>query len=223
MDKFKFSTKRIAIDKSSTQTVIAVSIASFIVMFSLVAANSVLNQYHYQARVMKVAKVADVQLNNNITAYNGLTKSYVKFNTQNPNIIGSPVTDTTNNNTQVVLNALPGEYDYPALVTSLYYIFSANGVQGSVSVKNQQADQSTPTATSSQNPQAIQVPFGFSLSSVNASTITSFLTYLKQTTRPISIDSMSITGERGSLDLTLTAHTYYQPAKTFKITNKVVL
>ena len=219
MDKFKFSTKHVAIDKSSAQSLIAVSVATFIIVFSLIASHSVLTQYHYQSRVIGTAKKADTQLKNDLIAYDGLAREYVKFNAANPNVIGNQVTGTSNNNTQVVLNALPGEYDYPALITSLYYILSATGVSGSVTSST---DQTTQSSRSTSTTSVVPISFSYDISNTDTGGATKLLQYLQQSSRPLPIDSMTINGDQGNLKLSITAHTYFQPSKTLTITQQAV-
>jgi hypothetical protein len=218
MDKFNFSSKHVAIDKSMAQTLIAISVTVFILVFCLIASKAVLANYHYQSKVLNAAKDARTKLNNDITAYNGLAQAYVNFNNQNPNVLGAPVTGNSNNNTQVVLNALPAEYDYAALTTSLYYILSSNNLNtdGTVSVDNSQV------AASSSGSAPVSVPVGFDISSIDVNGARSFLQYLSQVTRPISVDSMTISGDVSNISLNIQAHTYYQPATSLDITQKAV-
>jgi hypothetical protein len=221
MDKINFSTKHLAINKANVQMVATIGAAAFITVFCLFASNTVFNQYKYQGRVIAAVKVADNQLQADFTAYNGLTQAYTKFDAANPNILGSPVTGTANDNTQIVLDALPGAYDFPALATSLQYILNANGIQnGGISGTDDQLNQ---TATGpSTNPQPVPMPFGLSMSDASYGATQSLLQYLQQSIRPMSIDSLNLSGAQGSLTMSIEAHTYFQPAKTLNITKEVV-
>jgi hypothetical protein len=220
MDKLSFSSKHVAIDKSMAQTLIAVSVTVFVLVFCLIASKAVLANYRYQSKVLTAAKGARTKLDNDLTAYNGLAQAYVSFNNQNPNVLGAQVTGSGNNNTQVVLNALPAEYDYAALITSLYYVLSSNNLStsGTVSVDNTQATSSS----SGTGSQPVSLPIGFNISSIDANGARSFLQYLSQVTRPISVDSMIIEGGGSSISLNIQAHTYYQPSTSLDITQKVV-
>ncbi|MFI5270688.1 MAG: hypothetical protein ACHQT9_01410 [Candidatus Saccharimonadales bacterium] len=219
MDKFNFSSKHVAIDKSMAQTLIAVSVTVFILVFCLIASKAILTNYRYQSKVLNAAKDARAKLNDDITAYNGLAQAYVDFNNHNPNVLGQQVTGNNNNNTQVVLNALPAEYDYAALTTSLYYILSSNNLStdGTVSVDNSQVTNSTSSGS-----QPVSIPVGFDISSIDVNGARSFLQYLSQVTRPISVDSMTISGDGSNISLNIQAHTYYQPATSLDITQKAV-
>ena len=72
----ELTTKRLQIDKANVTVVIAVSIAAFVTVFSLVAAKSLLSQRSYQATVIEKREQARDQLKENITAADQLTESY---------------------------------------------------------------------------------------------------------------------------------------------------
>jgi hypothetical protein len=129
MDKFKFSTKHVAINKANAQMVAVVGVASFITIFCLVAAKAVYSQYQYQSRVISAASTAHNQLLSNISAYKNLVYSYGKFDAANPNILGGTVTGSTNDNAHVILDALPGEYDFPGLISTIEGILDGAGIQ----------------------------------------------------------------------------------------------
>lgn len=224
--KFNFSAKHLAIGKANAQIVIAVGAASFIVIFCLVASKAIFSQYNYQSRVIAAVKTADNQLDTNITTYHGLVQSYTKFNSASPNVIGNPVTGTSNDNTQVILDALPGAYDFPALATSLEYILTATGTQGEINGNDTSGISSvtapSTTATTSSTGSAVSIPFGFSITDASYGSAQTFLQYLQQSIRPMPVDSMTLTGSQGSLSMTIDAHTYYQPAKTLNISKEAV-
>lgn len=221
MDKFNFSTKHLAIGKANAQIVIAVGAAAFIVIFCLVAAKAVYSQYQYQARVISAVKVADNQLDANITTYNGLVRSYTKFNSANPNVIGGTVTGSSNDNTQVILDALPGAYDFPALATSLEYILTTTGVtDGTITGTDTQAAQTATNASA--DPQPTAIPFSMSVLNADYSTAQNVLQYLQQSIRPMSVDSLALSGSQGSLTVSIEAHTYYQAAKSLNISKETV-
>lgn len=220
MDKFNFSTKHLAIGKANAQIVIAVGAASFIVIFCLVAAKAVLSQYQYQSRVISAVKATNNQVEANITTYHGLVQSYTKFNAASPNVVGTTVTGSSNDNTQVVLDALPGAYDFPALATSLEYILTTTGTQnGSISGTDTPPTTGTSAGT---DPQPLPIPFGLSATDASYSSAQNLLQYLQQSIRPMPVDTLSLSGSQGSLTMSVAAHTYYQPATTLSITKKVI-
>ncbi len=223
MDRLNFSAKHLAIDKANTQIVIAVAAAAFITIFCLVASKAVLNQYNYQSRVMSAARTADNNLKTNMTTYNNLVQSYTKFNSANPNVLGSPVTGNSNDNTQIILDALPGAYDFPGLATTVQNMLTsnANGMQiGGVSgTDNQLTQTSNPSST---NPQPVIIPFSFSVSNASFSAAQNLIQYFQKSIRPMPIDSLTLSGSQGALTMSVEAHTYFQPAKSLNITKETI-
>ena len=63
MPKQQISLKQLAIDKDNTSILIAVGIASFLVIFSLIASNALIKQLRYKSKVSGMMEVALKQLN----------------------------------------------------------------------------------------------------------------------------------------------------------------
>jgi hypothetical protein len=217
-------TKRLAISKANTQMVVIVAVASFISVFCLVASKSVFSQYQYQGRVVSAKEKALDQLKLNVTAYHSLSSSYNQFDSQSKNIIGGTKTGTGNNdgsNSTIILDALPDVYDFPALTSSLEKIltngsFSISNISGTDDQLNQQ------TNTSSASPQPVPIPFSFAVSNATYSSVQSLMNTLQASIRPMAIDSFTLSGGTNDMNLTINAHTYYQPATNLSITSKVV-
>lgn len=224
MAKLEASTKRLAISKANAQMVAVIAVASFVTVFCLIAAKSVWSQTRYQARVTSASQKAKQQLTDNINAFGNLVKSYDKFDSASTNIIGGSATGTGNNsgsNAQIILDALPDKYDFPALTSSLEKILTAGGfsitdISGTDDQLNQQNN------TSSANPQPVQIPFSFTVSNANYTSVQQLITVLQLSIRPIQIDSMELTGGSSDMTLSVNAHTYFQPSKTLNITKEVV-
>lgn len=216
--------KRLAISKANTQMVIIVAVASFVAVFCLVASKAVWSQYQYQGRVVSAKQKALDQLKLNITAYKSLASSYNKFDSQNNNIIGGIKNGTGNNdgsNSAIILDALPSAYDFPALTSSIEKIltngsFTIGSITGTDDQINQQSN------TSSATPQAVPMPFSFTVTNANYTSVQALMNTLQQSIRPIQIDSINLAGGANDMSLTVAAHTYYQPATNLKITDKVV-
>src|SRR5580765_754528 len=81
-------TKRLMIDKANARTVIFVSVAAFIFVFSLVATKTLLAQVSYQNRVIKAKRVAMNQLKTDVTDTKQLKTSYDGFVNTPQNVIG---------------------------------------------------------------------------------------------------------------------------------------
>lgn len=222
--KQQISTKRLAISKANTQVVVTVAVAAFLTVFSLVAAKTVFSQNRYDAKVIKAKEKAHSQLQKNIKAYDSLVDSYKTFNGKEKNVIGGSAAGTGDNdgsNSKIVLDALPSSYDFPALTSSLEKILTDRGLKvssitGTDDQLNQQANSSSPT------PQAVPIPFSFTITDANYESVSQLIAKLQQSIRPIQIDSITLTGGTSSMTLLVNAHTSYQPAISLKVIKKEV-
>jgi hypothetical protein len=226
-------TKRLAISKANTQMVVVLGIASFITVFCLVASFSIWSTTRYQVKVIDASQKAKEQLSTDITSYNSLVSAYEKFDGPTTNVLGGSSTASTtgtsgsntfNNagdNAKIVLDALPSTYDFPALATSIENILNNGGFDiGNISgTDNQMTEQSN---NSSSNPQTVAIPFEFNVVNTNYAAIGQLLNTLNDSIRPMQINTIDIEGSGDQMTLTVNAQTYYQPAKTLSITNKVV-
>lgn len=224
MAKLQVSTKRIAIDKANTQVVIAAGIAAFISVFSLVAAHALFTQSRYLSNVVREKEKASKQLKDNLVAADSLTQDYRRFIAKNPNAIGGDPKGTKDNdgdNATLVLDALPSSYDFPALTSSIEKILTEQGLKvGTISGTDDELAQVGNIA--SPNPQPVEVIFTFSVNDASYGSVQSLINKLQTSIRPIVIDSMAISGGASNMQLTVNAHTYYQPGKEVTITKEVV-
>jgi hypothetical protein len=217
-------TKRMAIDKANGQMVIVVAVAAFITVFCLIASHSVWKQDHYQSRVNSVQGKANNQLKANIAAFSSLKSSYNKFVNKSTNIIGgqSNVNGSNNgSNAQIVLDALPPNYDFPALTSSIGGLVTEQGLSiTSISGTDEQLDEEN--NSSSTSPQPVAMPFTFTIDSINYNAASQLVAAMQNSIRPIQIDTLELTGSSASMTLNVTAHTFFQPGKTVNITEKTV-
>lgn len=218
------STKRLAIGKANAQMVAIVGVAAFVSIFCLVASNAVFSQNRYQARVITAKEKAHKQLEENINNYSDLATAYKAFDGASTNIIGGTKDGKGDNdgpNSKIILDALPATYDFPALTSSIEKILTDNNLKvtsitGTDDQLNQQNNQG------SANPEPVEIPFTFTVSNASYASVSQVMTKLQQSIRPIQIDTMDASGGQNNMTLTVSAHTYYQPAKTVSITKKVV-
>lgn len=224
MAKLEISTKRVAIDKANAQMVVVAAIAAFITVFCLVAASSLWSEKSYQSRVITAKEQAFKQLQTNVQSVHNLVSSYKQFVSSPTNAIAGNTKgtgDQDGDNATIVLDALPSQYDFPALTSSLEKILTqqnlkVDGITGSDDEVAQEANQSSPT------PQPIAMPFSFTANGVNYNSVQSLLDALQRSIRPIQIDKLSLSGGANNLSVNISAHTYYQPEKDLKIGTKVV-
>jgi hypothetical protein len=222
--QIEISTKRIAINNAQAQMVVIIAVASFITVFCLMASKAVLSQNQYNARVTTAKEKARDQLQDNIDKFSDLQSSYKAFNATATNVIGGTTTGTGDNdgdNSKIVLDALPSTYDFPALTSSLEKIFTDRNIKissitGTDDQVAQQANLSSP------KPTPVDIPFTLTISDANYQSVTQVIDTLQKSIRPIQIDSLDISGGSENMTVTITAHTYYQPAKSLSITEKVV-
>lgn len=224
MAKTEALTKRVAIDKTNAQMVIVVAVAAFITVFCLFASKSLLSQNSYQARVKSAKQRANNQLQQNIQAYSRLTQQYAKFISNPVNAIGGQSSgsgSSDGNNSKIILDALPSTYDFPALTTSLQKIVQSTGLQLSTitGIDEQLTEENNNSST---NPMPVPMPFSFTVTGASYQSVGLLLNTLQQSIRPIVIDSLDLTGASSDMTLTITAHTYFQPAKSLSIKNEEV-
>ena len=218
------STKRIAISKANAQMVGIVAAACFISIFCLFAAKAVWSQNAYKAKVIGLKQKANTQLTKNVQAFGALKSSYAKFDSESPNAINGLKDGTGDNdgpNSKIILDALPSTYDFPALTSSVEKIMADRGLKvTSISGTDDQINQQS--NTSSAKPQPVPIPFSFTINNATYTSVQQLVTALEHSVRPIVIDTMNVSGGNDNMTITVTAHTYYQPAKNLNVTKQVV-
>lgn len=228
MARLQLSTKHLQITKAQKRTLVTIGVASFLTIFSLVASNALLGQLRYQNRVMAEKKQALTNLKDNIKVATALQESYKKFTDTNENIIGGNPKgngDRDGDNAKIVLDALPSQYDFPALATSLEKLPSlstaadknikVDNITGSDDEIAQSKSSTTP------KPQPVPIPFQLGVSGSYAS-MQGFIETLQRSIRPFTIQSMSLSGNDAQMKVTIKAETYYQPQKNLSVTTKVI-
>lgn len=216
-------TKRALIGKANSRMVITISIAAFVVVFSAVAAKTLISRAIYQNRVIAVKRQARTTLDTDLAARDKLVGSYLAFVSTEKNAIGGDPKgsgDRDGDNAKIVLDALPSGYDFPALATSLEKLVTSQGLTiQSISGTDDEVAQAK-NATS-ENPQPQAVAFQLVVSG-SYPAIQSFVNSLERSIRPIQIKKVEVQGSEGAMRLTLDAQTYFQPQKNLKIRTEVV-
>ena len=216
------SIKRSLIDKSNSTIVAVTSGACFVVVFCLVASASLVNQLSYQSRVISADNTALNQLNTDIQATKNLENAYDAFVGTPINVIGGNPNGTgvqDGSNSKIILDALPSTYDYPAMATSLESILSNQGVQiQSISGTDESTSQ---IGQSSSDPSPQPMPFQVIVQG-NYASVQNVVNAFEHSVRPFQIQIMELAGDQSQLSLTITAKTYWQPAKSLNIRSEVV-
>lgn len=217
------SVKRVMIDKANTRIVVVVSIAAFIVVFSLVATKTLLSQAAYQNRVITAKRAAVNQLKSNIASVDQLKTDYDAFIGTPQNVLGGNPGGSgpqDGDNAKIVLDALPSSYDFPGLTTSLETLLASQNVKiSSISGTDDEVAQSTHQISS--KPTATPIPFQVSVAG-DYTGIQNVVGAFERSIRPIQIQTLDISGDNNTLSLVVSAQTYYQPAKSLTINKKVV-
>ena len=215
------NTKRLMIDKANTRMVVVTSVAAFLVVFALVASKTLIGQATYQNRVITADKQALSQLQADQTAVNQLVSSYEAFDNTPQNVLGgNPQGNGSQDgdNAEIALDALPSQYDFPAMAASLEKLLTNQNVQiQSISG----TDEELSSASSSANPQPVPMPFELSVTG-NYQAIQNLIAAFGESIRPFQIQSVQLSGDEDNMTLTLSAQTYYQPQKVLNISTKVI-
>ena len=212
------STKRLQIDKANASVVAVVAVSSFIVVFSLVASKALLSQRSYQSRVINKKEQARDQLKSNIATTKALANSYKAFIATSPNLLGGNPAgqgDKDGNNAQIVLDALPSSYDFPAVTSSLEKILTQNGltIQSITGTDDELTQQST---AASGSPEPVPIPFEVVVSGQYGA-IQNVVKVFESSIRPFNISDIKLSGSDSNLSADIQAQTYYQPATTLNI------
>ena len=209
----RVSVKHLQIDKANSSVLVAAAITCAVVVFSIVASQSLFTQMKYQRKVIGLRDKANNQLEKNIKASAPLVAAYQTFEDATESVIG-----TADKNSKIVLDALPSKYDFPALATSLEGVIATTGLKID-SITG--TDNEVTAEQDSLNPKPIEVPFEISATG-NYLSANQLILNLERSIRPIKISTLTLSGDTNKLKVDVKAITYYQPAKKLGIEQKVI-
>lgn len=219
----QFSTKRLAINKAYATIMIAVSIATFVIMFSLVASKALYSQMRYQSKVSSKKEKALNTLKQNLQTSDQLITSYEAFANETTNVLGgNPSGDGPNDgdNPRIVLDALPSKYDFPALTTSIEKLLNDQGFKlTSITGSDDEVAQST--QDTSADPLPVEMPFSVEVTTSD-NRVKQLMQLFERSIRPIQVHQLVLKSENGQLKATVTAKTFYQPEKNLNLKSEVV-
>jgi Tfp pilus assembly protein PilO len=217
------SVKRLQIDKSQSTMLITAAIAGFFLAFMLVGGKVLVDQIKYQNKVIGQKKVAVDQLRTNVQATTSLQNSYKAFVSTSQNVIGGNPQGggaKDGDNAKIILDALPSKYDFPALASSLEKLITDQGLSiDTISGSDDELAQAE--KESSPSPEPVAMPFQVSGTGTYAS-VQKLITSFNQSVRPFQMQTVEINGGQTNMSVSIDAQTFYQPAKNFNITKKVV-
>jgi hypothetical protein len=223
--KMHVSVKHVQINKANNMMNIVVAVASFVIIFSLISAKALLSQSSYQHKAISQKNKAVKQLKANVSAANTLKNQYDVFEQANPNIIGGIGGSTPGegpsdgDNARIVLDALPSQYDFPALTSSLEKIVtnvnvSIQGISGTDA-----GDAVNTGGSSGSTSQATPIAFSVSVGSGYDGTL-ALIKDFERSIRPFDISNISLSGNASNMSLSVQASTYYQTGVSLKIDEK---
>jgi hypothetical protein len=219
-------TKRLQISQANSKIVIITSVAAFIVVFSLVASKTLISQATYQNRVISAKNQALTQLRSDVSATAELKTQYDAFVNSSTNVLGGDPKGAgakDGDNAKLILDALPSSYDFPALATSLEKIIGTNDdgtpnpnlTINSITGTDDEIAQSA--NSSSTTPTPVAMPFQVAVTGDYPS-VQALIGKFEHSIRPFQIQTLDISGDQDKLTVTISAQTFYQPAKLLNTT-----
>lgn len=218
-DKSRFSIKHLQIDKATTTMVIFIAVSTCVLVFSLLASKALLSQRSYYARVISKKTDAKKKLEANVKAKEALVTSYKQFVAQPQNVLGGNPNGQGQNdgdNARIVLDALPSKYDFPALATSLEKLLGDPKIGVKLVAFGGSDDELNQSALEDAAPTPVEIPLSLTISGSYQST-QSAINAIERSIRPIHILTLSLGGTDATMNVSLTAKTYYQPEKKINI------
>jgi hypothetical protein len=224
--KLPISVKHMQIDKANNMINIVVAASSLIITFSFMSTKALMSQSSYQHKAIAQKNKAAAELKANVSAANTLKTQYDVFEQANPNIIGGQGGNnpgdgpTDGDNARIVLDALPSQYDFPALTSSLEKIVTSinvtpEGITGSDSGDAVNSASGSGSGTSQPTP----IAFSVSVTSAYIDSL-SLIKDFERSIRPFDITSLTLSGNATKMDVSLQANTYYQPGVSLQIGEK---
>lgn len=212
------SVKRAQVNKDQTNILIILGVASVLTIASLVVAKGFWSRGNYLSKVSSQKATALQQLKDNEKATASLVEKYTEFVDQNPNLLGGSLdgeSDKDGDNGELVLDALPSKYDFPAVAASLEKILTGYTIGGIVGTD----DSAAQAAIAGSGP--VEIPFTLSVTT-NYIDFRNLVDSFNRSIRPIQITRLELAGENDSLETSIVGKTFYQPETGVKITKGVV-
>jgi len=214
------SDKHEKVDRENTKIVSAVGGAAFIVVFALFSGQALISQSLYQSSVISEKESTLDQLKENQESVDDLKNLYTAFVGETENVIGgNPDGEGAKDgdNAKIVLDALPGEYDYPGLASSVEKILTDGGYR----IESIGGTEDAGLGSGADSSTPIDIPYPFSVSAAPSAT-EELLKTLEQSIRPVYVDSLTIRSSEAGLRTSFGVRTFYQPSVDFSLGEKVV-
>lgn len=212
------SVKRAQVSKDQANILIILGVASVITISSLVVAKGFLSRGNYLAEVSSIKGTALQQLQENEAATASLVTKYQEFVEEDPNLLGGSIdgeSDKDGDNGELVLDALPSKYDFPAVAASLEKLLTGYAISGIVGTDESAAQ----AAAAGSGP--VEIPFILSVTT-NYIDFRDLVSSFNRSIRPIQVTRLELSGTNGNLDVSIAGKTFYQPETSVKITKETV-
>lgn len=206
--------KRDLIKKAGSSMFISVAGAAVILAFALVSINFMWGQLKYNNQVNGAKEEVRDTIKANIEEANSLKTSFVALNQADDLIPGQG----DKSNSEIVLDALPRKYDFPALRTSIEKLAAISGVKITGFGGEDQESQAVSSMTT---PSPIEILFNLTVSG-DYDSIKRFIRNTENTIRPIKIDRLTLGGRDDEMSATLSMTTYYQPSIDLTVQKRVL-
>ncbi len=200
-----FSAKRLGIKKANTVVFAAVAAAAVVMAIALVLLNFMWSLRGFNNRVIEARQEALTGLESNIANLEPLKRNFFAL-------------DQDKINSQIVLDALPSTYDFPALATSVDKQVRADGL----TLRSFTGDDESATAAASEvDPLAVEMPFVLTVEGSYNDLVT-LIKNFEKTIRPMVIDSIELSGTDSALRAEIRMHTFYQPAVDLNVETRTI-
>ncbi len=225
--KTKKTDMRDLISKAGSSAMVMVAISTVIVVFCLVSVKALLAQGAYQRRVVNAKHETVDDLKKNLAAAKTLSDQYATFVSTSPNIIGGngnaadDAIPPDGKNNRIVLDALPTNYDFPALISSLSKLTQLDSItNANVGGTDDSANLSAESLAKPEPIVIAQIPI---TGDSNVAGIHKLLKDVERSVRPFDVTNLQLTFNEGStVSINLVMNTYFQPSKQVIIGTKVV-
>lgn len=228
--------KRQQIAKANRMMFLWVAGVSAVVGIAVVASLFLVQKMAFNEKVLAEKSRTASTLEKNNGAVEELQNQIRKLNTNDSLRGNMVVTDKDAQPVQVVLDALPATANSSAFGASLQQRFlQVDGIRlemlnvdpvpdAEVSFFGEDSSQSTDTALSEDSEDQYRVHFRFEVSTNkgNEAALKNLLVRLGRSIRPITLTNLSVEAQADSLTLKAEGHTYYRPARTVDLKDKVV-
>lgn len=201
----KTQSKRQLIDKANSTTLLSVMLASIVISASLVGIKSLWDLRSFQDRVIsEKSKVSD-QLESNIDAAKQLQSAFGNF-------------EQTDINSQIVLDALPPKYDFPALASSIDRI-SQRGKYKLESFVGE--DLQIDALENSADPFPEEIPFSVTING-SYQEVQDFVDQIEKSIRPFKVTNLVLNGTTKEMSATFEIATFYQPSRNLELGTRTI-